>query len=104
MSLDAIKKVTEIEEAAHQSKTAAETAAKKMISDAEQNGKLSLEIARTEAEAVVKEWMTQAEQQAAAEAEKDIVEAKHSCEQMRNTASARLDDAVAWIVRRVVNV
>jgi vacuolar-type H+-ATPase subunit H len=104
MSLDAIKKVTETEEFARQAKAAAESAAKKLLSDAEQNGKLALETARAEAETVVQDWTAQAESQAAVEAEKDIAQAKRDCERMRSSAADRLDDVAAWIVRRVVDV
>ena len=104
MSLDAIKQITDAEETARQAKLAAEASARGLCAKAQQMGAHAVEEARSKAEATVRAWMTQAETQAAAEAKQEIAAAARTCDQLKTAAEARLDDAAAWIVRRVVNM
>ena len=104
MSLDAIKRVTETEQISAQRKAEAEAESKKAIGEAERAGRAQLSAARAEAEAKVKIMMAEAEKGAAKEAEVVQQQTAQSWEQMKADARAKLEDAAALIVRRVVNV
>ena len=80
MSLEAMKQVTEAEEANRARRAEAQAEAKRLVAEAERAGKARLAEARAQAEA----------------------QARKSCDALRAQAEARLADAAESIVRRVV--
>ena len=104
MSLEAIKKITETERLSLLRKAEAEQATKKTVAEAERAGKELLESARVQAEAQVKDLMAQAEKAAAEETQAVRKQTEQACQQLKDEAQTRLEDAAAWIVRRVVSV
>lgn len=102
MSLDAIQKVTEAEQAALSRKAEAEAEARRMAAEAQRAGRERLEARRTEAEAQVKELMAQAEVQAARRERELLEENERACAALRDQARQRLDQAAELIVGRVV--
>lgn len=103
MSLEALQKVTDAEQAAQARKTEAAAAAKKLVSDAQRSGEALLEKARQEAETNNKAILQQAEQRAQEAARRLLEDAKAQAGAMSKTAEGRLDAAADLIVRRVVN-
>ncbi len=104
MSLEAIKKVARTEEEAAEKKTAAVQTAKKMVADAEKNGRAALETARREAEDQAKALMAEAERQAAGDASAGVAKTQQECQGLKQQAAGKLEEAAALIVRRVVNI
>ena len=103
MSLEAIKQVAQTEAEVKQRKTEAVAVAKKLIAEAEQTGKQSLQTACADAEAKTKALMVQAEERAAVRAAEIAVQSKQDCAALCSTAENKLDEAAALIVRRVVS-
>lgn len=103
MSLEAIKKVAESEQNSAQRKAEAAQQAKKLVADASREGEALLASARQKAEAQVKIFMTEAEEKAAKHTAEVMKDTQRACEELKQAASARLDEAAALIVRRVVN-
>jgi len=103
MSLEAIQKVTEIEKLMQERKIAADTEARQIISDAEKAGALKLQKVREDAAAQGRTYLQEAEKQAEAKAAEiqSIVAAESDV--LRQTAEKHLDEAVEFIVGRVVN-
>lgn len=104
MSLDAIKQVNEAEETAKQHKADAKALAKKLVADAERDGRELVESTRNKTAAEVKQFMTEAEQKAAVSAEEVLAETKRACETLHTQAKGRLDQAASLIVERVVKI
>lgn len=103
MSLEAIQKVTEVEKKMYERKAAADLEAYQMISDADKAGLLQLEAVRQEAIARGKTYLESAEQQAevkAAEIRNTVIA---EGDVLRQEAEKHLDEAVEFIVGRVVN-
>ena len=88
MSLEAMKQVTEAEEANRARRAEAQAEAKRLVAEAERAGKARLAEARAQAEA-----------QHASEV---MAQTRKSCDALRAQAEARLADAAESIVRRVV--
>lgn len=103
MSLDAMKQVTQAEQETRDRKAEALTAAKRAVADAERDGKARLQEARSQAESQVRGFLRQAEEQAARHTDEVLAEKRKACGALREKAEARLDEAAALIVRRVVN-
>lgn len=103
MSLEAIKQVAQTEAETKQRKAEAVAAAKKLVADAEQAGKQTLQNACAEAEASAKELLVQAEERAAARAAEIAAQSKQECAALCSAAENKLDEAAALIVRRVVS-
>ena len=99
MSLEAMKQVTEAEEANRARRVEAQAEAKRLVAEAERAGKARLAEARAQAEAQARELMRQAEAEHAAE---EMAQTRNSCDALRAQAEARLADAAESIVRRVV--
>ena len=100
MSLEAVQKVTETEQKAR----ARKAEAKKLIADAERQGRERLSAAKAEADAQVKVMLTKAEESAAKHSEAVMEETRRSCDSLRQAAEGKLEDAAALIIRRVVGV
>ena len=91
MSLEAMKQVTEAEEANRARRVEAQAEAKRLVAEAERAGKARLAEARAQAEA-----------KAAEHASEVMAQTRKSCDALRAQAEARLADAAESIVRRVV--
>ena len=91
MSLEAVQKVTETEQKARARKAEAVEQAKKLIADAERQGRERLSAAK-------------AEESAAKHSEAVMEETRRSCDSLRQAAEGKLEDAAALIIRRVVGV
>lgn len=103
MSLDAIKQITQVEEEIKQRKATAVSAAKALIADAEKAGKETLRTTLINAETKAKELLCQAEEHAAVRAAEIAAQSKQECSALCHAAEAKLDEAAALIVRRVVS-
>ena len=100
--LEAMKQVTEAEEANRARRVEAQAEAKRLVAEAERAGKARLAEARAQAEAQARELMRQAEAKAAEHASEVMAQTRKSCDALRAQAEARLADAAESIVRRVV--
>ena len=103
MSLEAIQMVAQTEAETKQRKADAIAAAKKLIAEAEQTGKQTLQTACADAEAKARELMVRAEERAAARAAEIAAQSKQDCAALCSSAENKLDEAAALIVRRVVS-
>lgn len=103
MSLDAIKKVTETEQDSQARKTDALAEAKRITAEAARAGKERLELARSDADGQVKEFLRQAEEKAAARSGEIMTKSAADCGALRASAQTRLSEAAQLIVGRVVN-
>jgi V/A-type H+-transporting ATPase subunit G/H len=104
LSLEAIKQVTDAEQACAQRKTEALQAAKRTVADAERAGQALLEARRSEAQTQVKAMMAKAEKEAAVQAQQVQADTQRSCDALKASAETKLDEAAQRIVRRVVNL
>ena len=103
MSLEGIKQVTETEDLTQRQKNEAQARAKQTVAEARGAGEELLAKARAEAEAQVKGYMAEAEERASHHTEQVLEETKQSCGALRQAAEGRMAEAVALIVRRVVD-
>lgn len=104
MSLEAIKQITEMEQACEQRKAEAVAAAKRMVAEAEKAGQSELDARRAEADAKVKTILAEAEASAAVQAEAVQEETVRSCSALKEAAAKQLPEAAQLIVRRVVKL
>ena len=93
MSIEAIRQVTETEQANKQSRAAAEAEARQLILDAERNGTELLKQVRSDAAEQGKDLLRQAEERAALRAQS---------RRQREQAEQHLDETAEFIVERVV--
>ncbi len=100
--MEAIRKVTEIEEKGRAEKAEAEARVKKALADAEREGEALLRKARGDAAERNKTLLRQAEERAASAAAKIAADAEKESNQLRAAAKGRLDEAADYIVGRVV--
>ena len=103
MALEAIKKVAESEQEARARREAAETEARKIVSDAQRAGRELLAEAKAEAEKQAGEKLARAEEQAAAPERELLAENEAASAALRERAAGRMDLAAERIVRRVVS-
>ena len=83
MSLEAMKQVTEAEEANRARRAEAQAEAKRLVAEAERAGKACLAEARAQAEAQARELMRQAEAKAAEHASEVMAQTRKSCDALR---------------------
>ena len=102
MSLEAIEKVTQIETENRERVAAAEAEAQKIVADAERDGLALLQQARSSAAESGKELLRQAEAKAAERAAEIDRAAQAEAAALRETAGEHLEEAVEFIVGRVV--
>ena len=100
MSIEAIRQVTETEQANKQSRAAAEAEARQLILDAERNGTELLKKVRSDAAEQGKDLLRQAEERAALRAQEIAREAESR--RQREQAEQHLDETAEFIVERVV--
>ena len=96
MSLDAVKRVMEVEKQASQQREEGEREARRRITAAEKAG------ACRAAEIKVKKMMTEEEEKNAKETAERQEEAARLYEEIKAEGERHLDQAAEWIVRRVV--
>lgn len=104
MSLDAMMKVTQAEQAGQQRKAEAAATAKKMIAEAEQAGALALVSGRQKAEEEVASLMATAEASATQQSTQIMAQTQANCDALRKGAESRMAQAAQLIVGRVVNI
>lgn len=103
LSLEDIKSITEAEKTAAAITEKAVNDAKALLSDAERRGRSYAEQARTKAEAEVQRILTEADRTAAERIAQARILSQKRCETMASAAAAKLDEAAAKIVERIVN-
>ena len=101
MSIEAIRQVTETEQANKQSRAAAEAEARQLVLDAERNG-TELKQVRSDAAEQGKDLLRQAEERAALRAQEIAREAEAESRRQREQAEQHLDETAEFIVERVV--
>ena len=108
MSLEAIEKVTQVENEVRERRAAAEAEAKQIIADAEKEGQALLQRTRSAGVDAGRELLRQAEERAAAAAAKTAQAAETAkaaeadAAALRDAAGKRLEAAAEFIVGRVV--
>ena len=102
MSIEAIRQVTETEQANKQSRAAAEAEARQLVLDAERDGTELLKQVRCEAADQGKDLLRQAEERAALRAQEIAREAEAESRRQREQAEQHLDETAEFIVERVV--
>ncbi|MBE6909337.1 MAG: hypothetical protein E7474_07165 [Ruminococcaceae bacterium] len=103
MTMEAIEQITELENRSRAEKADAEARVKQALSEAEREGQAQLQKARHEASDHGKELLRQAEERAAKAAEEIAKRAEAESDALRKAARGRLDEAAEMIVGRVVN-
>ena len=103
MAMEALKKVTEVEQDAQKRRDAAVAEGKLLVAEAQKAGRKLLEEKRQQAEAQVRQMMQEAEEQAAQAARGVMAAAEQECEGLKMAARGRVEQAVALIVEKVVN-
>ena len=102
MSLEAIEKVTLLEQQSQERKAAAEAEARQIVADAEREGLALLQQVRADAAANGKKLLREAEEKAAAKAAEISRTAEAESSSLRETAGKNLEAAAEYIVGRVV--
>ena len=97
MSIEAIRQVTETEQANKQSRAAAEAEARRLVLDAE-----LLKKVRSDAAEQGKDLLRQAEERAALRAQEIAQGAEAESRRQREQAEQHLDETAEFIVERVV--
>lgn len=103
MSLEAIKTITEAEEAARRLKTEAAADAKRMVGEARAAGQAALDAAEKKANEELRELKAKADEKATADAKELAASTENKKAAMQVKAEARLDKAAQLIVERIVN-
>ena len=103
MSLEAIKKITQVEKMGQERKATAEAEARRIVADAERDSLALLQQARLDAAEAGSQLLRQAENRAAKKAEEIAQAAQAECAALRQAAANRLDEAAEFIVGRVVS-
>ncbi len=103
MAVEAIEKVTQTELEARKRKDAAVADNKQRILAAQKEAQRLLEQSRADAEAKVRDMMSQAEAEAGKVGQKVMDQASKESDAMKGRARKRLDQAAQMIVERVVN-
>ena len=103
MSLEAIQKVTEIEKRMLEQRNAAEAEARAIIAEAEKSGLAMLRKTREEAAENGKTLAMRAEDKAAEKTAQIQRAAETESDTLRKIADQHMDEAVEFIVGRVVN-
>ena len=96
MAVEAIQQVTELERTVKQEKEAAAAESKQRILEAQ------VEESRQNAEAETRQMMAEAEQEAAKWTASVLEQARLDCEEKKQEARGRLEQAVAFLVEKVV--
>lgn len=102
MSLEAIEKVTQIENKIQERKAAAEAEARQIVANAEREGLALLQRVRADAAESGRKLLRQAEEKAAGRAAEIGRAAEAESAALRDAAGKHLEEAAEFIVGRVV--
>ena len=102
MSLEAIEKVTQVEQQCQERKAAAEAEAHQIVADAEQAGLALLQQTRAAAVEHGQKLLHEAETRAAKKTDEISRRAQAESAALQETAAKHLDEAAEFIVGRVV--
>lgn len=102
MSLEAVKKVIEAEKLSQKQKFEGEQAAKRLVEEAEREGKARLEMVQEEAERKLKNIVKEEDDRNASEEAAWQAETTELQAALMVKGRRRLEQAAAWIVRKVV--
>ena len=102
MSLEAIERVTQVEQNSQERKTAAEAEARQIVADAERQGLALLQQVRTDATEDGRKLLRKAEERAAEKAAEIGRAAESESAALREAAGRNLEEAAEFIVGRVV--
>ena len=100
MAVEAIQQVTELERTVKQEKEAAAAESKQL--EAQRSARRQVEESRQNAEAETRQMMAEAEQEAAKWTASVLEQARLDCEEKKQEARGRLEQAVAFLVEKVV--
>ena len=103
MSLEAIEKVTLLEQQSQERKAAAEAEARQIVADAEREGLALLQQVRADATEDGRKLLRKAEERAAEKAAEIGRAAESESAALREAAGRNLEEAAEFIVGRVVN-
>ena len=102
MSLDAIKKITQVEKTSQERKATAEAEARRIVAGAEREGLALLQQAQLDAAEKGSVLLKQAEESAAKKAAEIARTAQAECAALQQSATDHLEEAAEFIVGRVV--
>ena len=102
MSLEAIEKVTQIEQQSQERKAAAEAEARQIVANAEREGLALLQQVRVDATKDGRKLLRKAEERAAEKADEIGRAAESESAALREEAGRKLEEAAEFIVGRVV--
>ena len=102
MSLEAIERVTQVEQNSQERKTAAEEEARQIVADAERQGLALLQQVRADATEDGRKLLRKAEERAAEKAAEIGRAAESESAALREAAGRNLEEAAEFIVGRVV--
>ncbi|MCR5826215.1 MAG: hypothetical protein K6G54_06595 [Oscillospiraceae bacterium] len=102
MTMEAIERVTQLEQKTRADKAEAEARVRHALAEAEREGEALLQKTRSDAAEKGKALLRQAEARAAQTAAEIAGNAERECDALREKAGARLDEAAEYIVGRVV--
>ena len=103
MSLEAIERVTQVEQNSQERKTAAEAEARQIVADAERQGLALLQQTRAAAAENGRKLLRKAEERAAEKAAEIDRTPEAESAALQKAAGKHLDEAAEFIVGRVVN-
>ena len=101
MAVEAIQQVTELERTVKQEEEAAAAESKQRILEAQRSARRQVEESRQNAEAETRQMMAEAEQEAAKWTASVLEQARLDCGE-KQEARGRLEQAVAFLVEKVV--
>lgn len=103
MSLEAIEKISQVEQENRERRVAADAQAKQMVADAQRDGQALIQKTRTDAAEQGKELLRQAEKRAEERSAQISAAATAEGDALRTAAAQHLEEAAEFIVGRVVN-
>lgn len=103
MSLEAIKTITDAEEAARRVKAEAAAAARNALAEAKAAAQAAIEAAEKKAQEELRELVRKADEKATADARELALNTENKKAAMRVKAESRLDQAAGLVVERIVN-
>ncbi len=102
MSLEAIRQITETEQANQTRRAEVEAEARRLTAEAERAGQARLAQVRADAAEAGKRLLSQAEERAEERSREIMLAAEEECARQRRQAEEKLDAAAEFIVERVV--
>ncbi|MFB0919936.1 MAG: hypothetical protein QMB62_03500 [Oscillospiraceae bacterium] len=103
MPLEAIKEITDAEERAKAAKAEALALSRKLVAEAEENGKLAVAAAVGKAEEEIRDLKRRAEEKAGEDAKELARKTENRKASMLVKAESRMDKAISLVTERIVN-